>query len=77
MGWRSGPRKKPDGTVAGSSKRLVSRFYQLKTGHCFTGQYVPEPDKEPTHSCRTQTWDHLFKICPEWKAQQRILLAEV
>ena len=24
-----------------------------------------------------QTWEHLFKECPEWKPQQRILWAEV
>jgi len=30
----------PDGTVANSTKRLASRFYQLKTGHCLTGQYL-------------------------------------
>jgi hypothetical protein len=27
-----------DITAASSSKRLASRFYQLKTGHCLTGQ---------------------------------------
>jgi len=27
--------------------------------------------------CRTQTRNHLFKECPEWKAQQKILWAEV
>jgi len=32
--------QKPDGAVAGSSKRLASRFYQIKTGHCLTGQYL-------------------------------------
>jgi len=26
---------------------------------------------------RTQTRDHLFNACPEWKAQQKILSAEV
>jgi len=31
-------KQRPDGTVAGSSKSLASRFYQLKTGHCLTGQ---------------------------------------
>jgi len=31
--------QKPDGVVAGSTKRLASRFYQLKTGHCLTGQW--------------------------------------
>jgi len=28
-------------------------------------------------ACRTQTRYHLFKVCLEWKAQQKILLAEV
>jgi len=31
---------RPDVTVAGSTKRLASRFYQLKAGHCRTGQYL-------------------------------------
>jgi hypothetical protein len=26
--------------VAGSPKRLAGRFYQLKTGHCLTGEYL-------------------------------------
>jgi len=48
MGWRPGlcihsKYKLPssqmlDKTVAGSFKRLVSRFYQLETGHCLYGQ---------------------------------------
>jgi hypothetical protein len=29
-------KQKPDGTIAGSSKRHASRFYQLKAGHCLT-----------------------------------------
>jgi len=29
--------QRPDDTVAGSTKRLASRFYQLKTGHCLSG----------------------------------------
>jgi hypothetical protein len=33
-------KQRPNGTVADSSKRLTSRFYQLKTGHCLTGQYL-------------------------------------
>jgi len=32
--------QKPDDMVAGSTKRLASRFYKLKTGHCRTGQYL-------------------------------------
>jgi hypothetical protein len=31
---------KPDGAVAGSTKRLASRFYQQKTGHYLSGQYL-------------------------------------
>ena len=27
--------------------------------------------------CPSQTRDHLFKVCPEWKMQQKILWAEV
>jgi hypothetical protein len=30
-------KQRPDGTVAGSSKRLSSRFYLLKAGHRLTG----------------------------------------
>jgi len=30
--------QRPDGRVAGSAKRLAERFYQLKTGHCRTGE---------------------------------------
>jgi len=72
----------PDGTVAGSTKRLASRFYQLKTGHCLTGQYLNWTKKRRTPQCwwcryRTQTRDHLFKERPRWKPQQKILWAEV
>jgi len=27
--------------------------------------------------CPTQTRDHLFKVCPEWRTQQKILWADV
>jgi len=40
--------QKPNGTVAGSTERLASRFYQLKTGHCLSGQYL-KLDEEPDH----------------------------
>jgi len=35
--YRMPKSQKPDGAVAGSTKRLASRFYQIKTGHCMTG----------------------------------------
>ena len=40
--------QRPDGAVAGSTKRLPSRFYQLKTGHCLTGQYLNWTKSCPT-----------------------------
>ena len=80
--YRMPKSQKPDGAVAGSSKRLASRFYQIKTGHCMTGQYLNWTKNRPTPQCRwcryrTQTRDHLFKEYPEWKPQQKILWAEV
>ena len=74
--------QRPDGTVAGSAKRLASRFYQLKTGHCLTGEYLHWTKSRPTPQCwwcqcPTQTRDHLFKRCPRWKKEQRTLWEEV
>jgi len=68
--------QRPDKTVAGSSKRHASRFYQLKTGHCLAGQYLNWTKSRPTAQCwwcpcRTQTREHCLKACPVWKAQQK------
>jgi hypothetical protein len=68
----------PDGMVAGSFKSHASRFYQRKTGHSLTGQYLNRAKSRPTAqccwcSCRTQIRDYLFKVCSEWEAQQKIL----
>jgi len=73
---------KPDGTVAESTKRLASRFYQLKGGHCRTGQYLHWAKNRPDPQCwwcqcPSQTRDHLFKVCREWRMQQKVLWAEV
>jgi hypothetical protein len=75
-------RQKPDGVVAGSSKRHASRFYQLKTGHCLTGQHLHRAKSHPTPQCwwctsETQTSNHLFKECAEWRGQQKTLWNEV
>jgi len=80
--YRMPDSQKPDGAVANSTKRLASRFYQLKTGHCLTGQYLNWTKTRTTLQCwwcryRTRTRVHLFKECPEWKPQQKILWAEV
>ena len=44
---------------------------------------LPQLDDEPAHPASwwrrypNQTREHLFKVCPEWKAQRKILRAEV
>ena len=79
--YRMPKSQKPDGTVASSTKKLASRFYQVKTGHCLSDS-INWTKNRPTPQCwwcryPTQTREHLFKACPEWKAQQKILWAEV
>ena len=54
----------------------------MKTGHCLTGQYLKWTKSRAAANCwwcpyRTQTREHLFKNCPHWKAQRKILWAEV
>jgi hypothetical protein len=44
-------RQKPDEVVASSFKRHASRFYQLKTGHCLTGQHLHRMKSHPTPQC--------------------------
>jgi len=73
---------RPDDAVAGSTKRLPSRYYQLNTGHARTGQYLHWAKARPTAQCwwcrcPPQTRDHLFRVSPEWKMQQKALWAEV
>ena len=74
--------QRPDGVVAGSTKRLASRFYQLKTAHCRTGQYLHWTKSRSTAQCwwckgPRQTRDHLLKRCPRWKNRQKTLWEEV
>jgi len=54
---------KPDDTVAGSTKKLASRYYRLKAGHCRTRQYLHWAKVRPTAQCwwcrcPSQTRDH-------------------
>ena len=73
-------KQKPDPTVA--NKRLPSRFYELKTGHCLTGQNLAWTTRCPDASCwrcqyKIQTREHLFKNCPQWNSQQKTLWTTV
>jgi hypothetical protein len=57
-------------------------LHSSTTPHCLTGQYLHWTKNLPTAKCwwcqyRTQTREHLFKCCPHWKRQQKILWAEV
>ena len=63
-------------------KCLASRFNQLKTRDCLTGQYHVWTTRRPDASCwwcqyKIQTREHLFKNCPQWKSQQKILWTTV
>jgi hypothetical protein len=49
--YRMPREQQPDKTVAGSSKRVASRFYQLKTGHRLTGQYLSGTKNRATPEC--------------------------
>ena len=74
--------QRPDSTVAGSAKKLASRFYQLKMGHSLTGQYLHWTKSRPTPLCwwcphPRQTREHLLKGCPRWRKQQKTLWKEV
>jgi len=68
--------------VAKAKKRLASRFYQLKTGHCLTGQYLSWTTRRPDATCwwcqySIQTREHLLKNCPQWRSQQKTLWTTV
>jgi len=90
-GLGAGPPRRSTGCRAGRGRteRLsVPRKARLedlplKTGHCLTGRYLHWTKNQPTVSAggtgsyRTQTRDHLLKVWPKWKAQQKILWAEV
>jgi len=61
---------RPDGTVAGSTKRLASRVDQVKTRHSLSGLYLHLTKNQATPQCwcryPNQTREHLIKMCPEW-----------
>jgi hypothetical protein len=76
-------KQRPNRAVAGSSKWLAGQLYQLKTVHCLTRQTSNGQRTGTLRSAggvriyKTQTQEHLFKSCPRWKPQQKILWAEV
>jgi len=74
--------RKPDGAVASSTKGIASRSYQIKTAHCLSGQNFNWTKNRATpqywwYRYPTQTREHLFKVSPEWRTQQKTLWAGV
>ena len=68
--YRPSVKQKPDPAVAKANKRQASRFYQFKTGHCLTGQYLAWTTRHPDATCwwcqySIQTREHLLKNCPQ------------
>jgi len=49
--YRPSMKLKPDPALAKMTKRLASRFYQMKTGHCLTGQYLSWTTRRPDATC--------------------------
>ena len=49
--YRMPKSQRPEGVVAGSTKSLASRYYQLKTGAARTGQYPHWAKARPTAQC--------------------------
>jgi len=63
--------------VAKANKRFASRFYQLKKGHCLTGQYLAWTNRRLDATCwrcqySIQTREHLFKTAPNGRANRRL-----
>jgi hypothetical protein len=75
-------RQRPDFIPANANKQLAIRFYVPVEERPLSHWPVPRVDEEPTHRpgwwCRykAQTREHLFKNCPHWERQQKILWAE-
>ena len=71
--------RRPDGAVVGSAKRLDSRCYRAKTGHCLAGQYPHWTKNRPTPPVLVAPVSDSDPGPPlqERKLRQEILWAEV
>jgi len=79
--WR---KNRPNPVPAKSKKGTAARYYQLKTGHALTGNYLRWIGSREDDTCWwchqpgiTQTREHLFKVCTAWRRQQKVLWKEV
>jgi ribonuclease HI len=75
--------QKPDPTAMATSKRLASRYYQLKMGHAITGEYLKRINSTNNHRCwwcnngERQTLKHLIKDCHKWRKTRAKLKKEI
>jgi hypothetical protein len=68
--------RRPDPAPAKATKSTASRYYQLKIGHALIGQYLKRIGNREDDAYWwshkpgvTHTWEHLFKVCTEWRKQ--------
>jgi hypothetical protein len=64
------------------SKRLSSRFFQLKIGHAITAKYLKRIKKSEFSNCwwcnnRNQTIEHLLFECEHWKKKRKKFYSEL
>jgi len=71
--------QKPDRAPAKTNRQPAARFYQLKTGHCLTGQFLKLTEGKPATKCwRCSYQGGIFSVtATAWGAQRRFLWAEV
>ena len=61
--YRPSEKQKPAPTVARTNKRPASRFCQLKTGHCLTGQHLQWTTRRPPSAGGASTRSRLASTC--------------
>jgi hypothetical protein len=65
-----------------ATKRLSSRFFQLKIGHAITATYLKRIQKLDNTRCwwfseRQQTVEHQFFNCKKWRKQRKKFYEEI
>jgi hypothetical protein len=66
-----------------TSKRLASRYYQLKMGHAITGEHLKRINSTKDNRCwwynngDRQTMKHLIKDCHKWRKEREKLKKEI
>ena len=71
-----------DPVAAAASKRVASRYYQLKIGHAAVGEFLQRRDAQASAACRwcqasRESVGHLLFECWEWQRQRRTLRGDL